>query len=93
MIIDFAPVQFMSSSMLGKLVKIHKKCGEYKTKLKLCGVTPNIREVFKITRLDKLFDFYSAYDYSWTNKDGAPFLQSVARVSTAGAPDTTFAAK
>ncbi|TWT76029.1 putative anti-sigma factor antagonist BtrV [Posidoniimonas polymericola] len=56
-IIDFTPVQFMSSSMLGKLVKIHKKCKEYKAKLKLSGVTPDIREVFKITRLDKLFDF------------------------------------
>lgn len=57
LIMDFAPVQFMSSSMLGKLVKIHKKCKEYKTKLKVSGVTPDIREVFKITRLDKLFDF------------------------------------
>jgi anti-sigma B factor antagonist len=56
-VIDFEPVQFMSSSMLGKLVKIHKKCKEYKTKLKLSGITPDIREVFKITRLDKLFDF------------------------------------
>lgn len=56
-VIDFVPVQFMSSSMLGKLVKIHKKCKEYKAKLKLSGVSDEIREVFKITRLDKLFDF------------------------------------
>lgn len=56
-VIDFSPVQFMSSSMLGKLVKIHKKCKEYKAKLKLSGVSDDIREVFKITRLDKLFDF------------------------------------
>ncbi|MCA9241251.1 MAG: STAS domain-containing protein, partial [Planctomycetales bacterium] len=55
--IDFSPVQFMSSSMLGKLVKIHKNCKEYKAKLKLSGVSDDIREVFKITRLDKLFDF------------------------------------
>lgn len=55
-IIDFAPVQFMSSSMLGKLVKIHKKCKEYKAKLKLSGVSSDILQVFKITKLDKLFD-------------------------------------
>lgn len=55
-IMDFAKVQFMSSSMLGKLVKIHKKCQGYKAKLKLCSITPEIAEVFKITRLDKLFD-------------------------------------
>lgn len=54
-ILDFAPVQFMSSSMLGKLVMIHKKCKEYKAQLKLSGISPDIREVFKISRLDKLF--------------------------------------
>jgi anti-anti-sigma factor len=55
-ILDFRPVQFMSSSMLGKLVMIHKKCKEFKIKLKLSGISPEIREVFKISRLDKLFD-------------------------------------
>lgn len=55
-IIDFAPVSFMSSATLGKLVKIHKKCKEFKVKLKLCAVSDEIREVFKITKLDKLFD-------------------------------------
>lgn len=58
-ILDFAPVQFMSSSMLGKLVMIHKKCKEFKVKLKLSGISPEIREVFKISRLDKLFDIES----------------------------------
>ncbi len=55
-VMDFAKVQFMSSSMLGKLVKIHKKCQSYKVKLKLSSVSKDIAEVFKITRLDKLFD-------------------------------------
>ena len=55
-ILDFRSVQFMSSSMLGKLVLVEKKCKEYKVKLKLCSISPDIRQVFKITRLDKLFD-------------------------------------
>jgi len=55
-IIDFRNVKFMSSSMLGKLVQTHKKCGEFKVKLKLCAIAPEIREVFKITKLDKLFE-------------------------------------
>lgn len=54
-ILDFAKVQFMSSSMLGKLVKTQKKVTSYKAKMKLANVTPEIQEVFKITRLDKLF--------------------------------------
>ena len=55
-ILDFQKVQFMSSSMLGKLVQIHKKCKEYKAKLKLCSIDPEILKVFKMTKLDKLFD-------------------------------------
>jgi len=58
-VIDFEQVQFMSSSMLGKLVKIHKKCKEYKAKLKLSSVSPEIKQVFKITKLDKLFSIES----------------------------------
>ena len=55
-ILDFTPVQFMSSSMLGKLVMINKKCKAFKVKLKLSGISPDIREVFKISRLDKVLD-------------------------------------
>ena len=55
-ILDFRNVKFMSSSMLGKLVQVHKKAGEFKVKLKLCSIDPEIRQVFKITKLDKLFD-------------------------------------
>jgi len=55
-ILDFRNVKFMSSSMLGKLVQVHKKAVEFNAKLKLCNIDPQIRQVFKITRLDKLFD-------------------------------------
>ena len=55
-ILNFSNVKFMSSSMLGKLVQVHKKCGEFKVKMKLCSIDPEIRQVFKITKLDKLFD-------------------------------------
>jgi anti-sigma B factor antagonist len=58
-ILDFRNVQFMSSSMLGKLVLVQKKCKEFKAQLKLCGISSDIREVFKITKLDKLFDIES----------------------------------
>jgi len=55
-ILDFSPVKFMASSMLGKLVQLEKKCQEFKVKLKLCGVSPDILQVFKITKLNKVFD-------------------------------------
>lgn len=61
-VIDFSKVEFMSSSMLGKLVRVHKKCKEFKVKLKFCSISKDILEVFKITRLDKVFDIESDAD-------------------------------
>lgn len=55
-IVDFSAVAFMASSALGKLVALHKKTKEYKVKMKLSGIKPEIYEVFKISRLNKLFD-------------------------------------
>ncbi len=57
-ILDFSQVEFMASSMLGKLVQVNKKCKEFRVKLKLCSITitPEILEVFKITKLNKVFD-------------------------------------
>lgn len=58
-VLDFGSVKFMASAMLGKLVALKKKCDEYKAKLKLCSVSPDILEVFKITKLNKVFDIQS----------------------------------
>lgn len=58
-VLDFSGVKFMASAMLGKLVALQKKCEEYRAKLKLCSVTPDILQVFKITKLNKVFDIQS----------------------------------
>ncbi|MBX3434646.1 MAG: STAS domain-containing protein [Pirellulales bacterium] len=55
-ILDFSNVKFMASSALGKLVQLNKKCAEYRAKLKLTGISKDIYEVFKITKLHKVFD-------------------------------------
>lgn len=54
-LVHFGRVGFMSSAALGMLVRLHKKCKEYGIGLRLCNISPEIREVFKITRLDKVF--------------------------------------
>ena len=55
-LLHFGRVAFMSSSALGMLIRITKKCKQYKIDLKLCNIAPDIREVFKITGLEKVFD-------------------------------------
>jgi len=55
MLVNFEPVKFMSSAMLGQLVVLHKKCKELEVNLRFCGIIPDIMQVFSLTRLDKLF--------------------------------------
>lgn len=55
-IVDFRNVEFMASSALGKLVQFQKKSKEYSAKVKFAGISKEIYEVFKITKLHKVFD-------------------------------------
>jgi len=55
MVLDFERVQFMSSAMIGKLVLLNKKAKAEKVDLRMCNVQPNVLDVLKLTRLNKLF--------------------------------------
>jgi anti-sigma B factor antagonist len=52
-------VQFLSSAVLGLLIRISKKVYEHDGQLKLCSINPKIYKIFKITRLTKIFDIYN----------------------------------
>lgn len=58
LILDFCNVQFLSSAVLGLLIRISKKIYERDGRLRLCNISPKIYEIFKITRLTKIFDIY-----------------------------------
>ncbi len=58
-LLDFGRVGFMSSMALGMLIRVNKRCKEYKVSLKLCGIAPDIHQVFKITGMDKIFDIHA----------------------------------
>ena len=55
-VLNLAHLHFISSMFLGMLVVLHKRAVSAKTELKLCGIQPEAAVVFKITRLDKVFD-------------------------------------
>jgi anti-sigma B factor antagonist len=55
-LLNFQNVKFMSSAMISKLLVLNKRCTADKIKLKVSNVTSNLMEVFKITRLNKIFD-------------------------------------
>ncbi len=58
-LLHFGRVVFMSSTALGMLIRVKKKCKEFDIALKLCNISPDIAEVFKITGLDKVFDIHA----------------------------------
>jgi anti-sigma B factor antagonist len=56
LILDFGNVRFLSSAVLGLLIRLSKRIYEQDGQLKLCNINTKIFEIFKITRLTKTFD-------------------------------------
>ncbi len=56
LILNFANVKFMTSAVLGLLVRVHKRVVELDGKLQLSNLDSNLRRVFEITQLTKIFD-------------------------------------
>jgi len=54
-VLDFSNVEYLSSAALGKLITLDKKAKAAGGKIRFCSIRADILEVFKITRLDKLF--------------------------------------
>lgn len=54
-VLDFEPVEFISSQAIGIVLTLKKKLGALPhSKLVLCGVGDRLMELIKITRLDKV---------------------------------------
>jgi anti-anti-sigma factor len=56
LILNFDNVNFMTSAFLGLLVRIHKKLCEQGGRLQLSNLDSNLRKVFEITQLTKVFE-------------------------------------
>ena len=57
-LLNFSKVRLLSSSMLGVLIEFRKKAQAIKGRVAICSLKGELHKAFKITRLDKLFDFY-----------------------------------
>ncbi len=58
-VLDLAMVTFMDSKGLGVLISLLKSLGEGGA-IHLAGVTPQVRKVFTLTRLDKVFPLHDS---------------------------------
>ena len=58
LVVDFSDVKFLSSQAIGLLLDLRKRVAAIKGRLVLCGVSKDIMKVFRITNLDKVFEFF-----------------------------------
>ena len=57
-VLDFSQVEYLSSSALGMLIGLQRRVALKKGQMKLSGINNEIEEVFRITKLDTVFDIY-----------------------------------
>ena len=53
---NFSKCEFIDSTGLGALVSIYKKCAEKGGSVKLKSLKPEVEKLFKLTRLDRVFE-------------------------------------
>ena len=55
-VFDFRHVPYLSSSTLGMLIGLHRRIVQRQGRLKLAGIKPEVMEVFRVTKLDTVFE-------------------------------------
>ena len=61
-VIDLEEVAFLTSTGIGAIIAVQKKVRASGGTLKLCGLHPDIRSLFAITQVDRLFDIRTNAD-------------------------------
>jgi len=56
LVVDCSNVCHLSSEMLSKLILLQRRLKRKEGKLILCGISPDAREVFRWTKLDRIFE-------------------------------------
>ncbi|MFA6142928.1 MAG: STAS domain-containing protein [Candidatus Omnitrophota bacterium] len=61
-VVDLFKVTYVDSSGLATLVEILKNMKTYGGRMRLVGLTPKIKSLFEITKLEKLFEILGTED-------------------------------
>ncbi len=62
LVIDLSEVRFVDSSGLGALVSGFKNASARDGSLKLCSLQPQVRSMFELTRLHRVFEIFASVD-------------------------------
>ncbi len=64
LVIDLAAVRFIDSSGLGALVSGFKNASARDGSLRLCCLQPQVRSMFELTRLHRVFEIFTTLEES-----------------------------
>jgi len=59
LLLNFSNVDYLSSAALAKFITLNRKVSQAGGRLVMCSIDPQIREVFEITKLNKVFAIYA----------------------------------
>jgi anti-sigma B factor antagonist len=62
LLVDLKEVRFIDSSGLGVLVSGFKNASTHQGSIKLCGLQTQVKSMFELTRLHRVFDIYQTVD-------------------------------
>jgi len=62
LLVDLKEVRFIDSSGLGSLVSGYKNASTHQGSIKLCGLQTQVKSMFELTRLHRVFDIYQTVD-------------------------------
>ena len=66
-IVDLNQVEYMDSSGIATLVEGLQQVGKYSGEIRLFGLASAVREVFELSRLDKVFQIYVSEEEACNN--------------------------
>lgn len=58
LVLSFKNIEYLSSAVLGRLAKMYKLAKAKEGIIKLCNIKSNIMQVFKVTKMDKIFEIF-----------------------------------
>jgi anti-anti-sigma factor len=76
LILEMSAVKFVSSRFLGLLVKLSGIRRGNVGKIALTGLQENLKEPFRITRLDRRFDFFASTEAALAALEGIPVIDT-----------------
>ena len=62
LVVDLKEVRFIDSSGLGVLVSGYKNAATHQGSIKLCSLQTQVKSMFELTRLHRVFDIYQTID-------------------------------